>query len=119
MALIMEPKILNNEINSSFILEQISHQQLIELAVNSYDESIGLQTRQELIKRGKDSIPNRIQIKKCGRSILENFEAVLKTLDTNSTNENTKAYKTRFLNLLSILDKLQLEWQRHDLGLSK
>ena len=120
----MEHKTLNNQdfnLNGNFLVEKISIQQLIDLAVDSADDHIGLQTKQELIQRGKDSIPLRIQIKKACKQTIANLESVLKELDKginiNGNKNLLKSYKTKFLNLLSIVDRLQLEWQKYDLRL--
>ena len=124
MTTTMEHKTLNNQnfnLNGNFLVEKISIQQLIDLAVDSANDNIGLQTRQELIQRGKDSIPLRIQIKKACKQTITNLESVLKELDkginVNGNKDFLKSYKTKFLNLLSVVDRLQLEWQKHDLRL--
>lgn len=107
--------LIEEKVTNSSVLNQISIQQLTELAINSQDDSIKLAARNELIERGKDNISNRIQIKKLCKSKISDLELVLKE-DDGKTNKVTKPYKGKFLNTLSVLDKLELEWQRFDFG---
>ncbi len=116
----MEQNIINKNINDlppNFLLtEQISVQQLIDLVIDSGSDHVGVKIKQELFERGKDNIKIRIEIKKLCKSSIQNIESILKELD-NERNpaETVKQYKHRFLNALSILDRLQIEWQKHDL----
>ncbi len=84
--------------------------------VDSGNDNVGIKIKQELFERGKDNIKIRIEIKKSCKSNIQNIESVLKELD-NERNpaETVKQYKHRFLNAISILDRLQLEWQKYDL----
>ena len=122
MTTTMDYKTLNkqNNLNLNVLVEQISIQQLVDLSIDSLGDKIGQETREELIKRGKDNIPVRIQIKKACKASITNIESLLKEIDEASNNDKSliRSYKTRFLNSLSVLDKLQLEWQKHDLGLN-
>ena len=122
MTAVMENKTLNNQsnnINSNLLLEQISLQQLIDLALDTQIDHIGQETKQELIKRGKDNIHIRIQIKKLCKAAIANLESILDKInvDSKDNKETIKSYKNKFLNSLSILDRIQLEWQKYDLGL--
>lgn len=122
MVIAMESKVLKNEAKFSDVLyEQFSVQQLIDTAVQSLnDEYVQTHIRQELISRGKDNIQVRIAIKKTCKAAIADLEFCLKKTDNENSTINkgiTKVYKNKFLNTLSILDKLQLEWQRYDLGL--
>lgn len=120
MTTTMEKNILNKSINNlppNFLLtEQITVQQLIDLVIDSGSDNVGIKIKQELFERGKDNIKIRIEIKKSCKSNIQNIESVLKELD-NERNpaETVKQYKHRFLNAISILDRLQLEWQKYDL----
>jgi len=120
MTATMEQNILNKNINDlppNFLLtEQITVQQLLDLVVDSGNDNVGIKIKQELFERGKDNIKIRIEIKKSCKSNIQNIESVLKELD-NERNpaETVKQYKHRFLNAISILDRLQLEWQKYDL----
>lgn len=111
--------ILNKNINS-FLVEQLTMEQLIELTVDSSENShIETRSKQELIQRGKDDIETRILIKKACKKIISNLELKL----NNNTLENdekdlAKTYKNKLLNSVSMLDKLQLEWQKYDLGIT-
>ena len=106
--------LVEEKITNSSVLNQISIQQLTELAINSQDDSIKLAARNELIERGKDNISNRIQIKKLCKARISDLELILKEDDGKAN--KTKPYKGKFLNTLSVLDKLELEWQRFDFG---
>lgn len=94
---------LNQEISqdTNFSLDKLSVQQLIDLAVSSYEDLSGFNSRVELIKRGKDNIQSRITIKKACKATILSHEC-------NSD-------KAKLLSSVSVLDKLQLEWQKHDL----
>ena len=117
MTAIMEPKVLNKNLPQNFLVEQISAQQLIDLAIDSGSDSIGIKTKQELFERGKDNIKTRIEIKKLCKSCIQNIESVLKEMDNEtSPSQAIKQSKHQFLNALSLLDRLQLEWQKHDLS---
>ena len=122
----MKPKILNpekkklNSMDENFLFDQLSIQQLIDLAIDSHeDKFVEFESRQELLKRGKDNIQARIIIKKSCKNTIANFEGLLKKISTEKNSAVIKDFKNKFLSSVSILDKLQLEWQRHDLGLIK
>ena len=124
MALTMENQTINiktAKITTNVLVEQISLQQLIDLAIDSAHDHIGLETRQELVIRGQDSIPVRIQIKKLCKATIANIESILNEVNNNSNIdiEILKSHKSRFLSSLSLLDRIQLEWQKHDLSLTK
>lgn len=120
MTSIMEQETLNKNIPNNFLVEQISTQKLIDLAVDSANDNIGIQLKQELFERGKDNIKSRIEIKKLCKIQIQNIELLLeKTNSETSTAKEIKLSKHQFLNALSVLDRLQIEWQRHDLGFSK
>lgn len=122
MTTLMEYKTLNDKVlsvSSKVLVEQLSVQELIDLVLHSDNDFAIINSRQELISRGKDDIQLRITIKKTCKTTINDQESILKKLDTeNNPDKNTiKLYKTKFLNTLSLLDKLQLEWQKHDLFL--
>ena len=114
---------LKNEIeNITFSIEQLSVKQLVDLSVDfSEDQCKGLELRNELIKRGKDNIQTRIQIKKVCRDSVSNIEVLLqKTINENHSNKETvKLCKSKFLHSVSVLDRLELEWQKYDLSIRK
>ena len=121
----MKHKTINNQasissiVNEKFIIEELTIQQLINLAIDLEGEVSGLHSRQELINRGKDNIYTRITIKKVCKTAISELESLLKKVDLeNITNKETiKSYKNKFLTSISILDKLQLEWQKYDLSI--
>ena len=105
-------------LNQEVLLTELTIQQLIDLALDSVNERISIQSRQELINRGKDNIHDRIKIKKCCKSAISNLELLLKKSDEEDFNQNKiKSHKTKFLASVSVLDKLQLEWQKYDLNI--
>lgn len=106
-------------ISSNFSVDQVSIQQLIDLAIDSTGDHIGLETKKELLNRGKDNIHTRIQIKKACKNAISHIEAILKELncELNSDKAVLKSYKNRFLTAVSVLDTLQLAWQKYDLSL--
>ncbi|MBI2996019.1 MAG: hypothetical protein HYY52_04870 [Candidatus Melainabacteria bacterium] len=111
--------------NEEPLIAQLSLQQLIDLVINSDNEQISLKSRQELIARGKDNIPARITIKKLCKALVINLEEAIKKIDFEKNmskrdkSEEVKLLRSRFLTLISIVDKLQLEWQKHDISLKK
>lgn len=108
----IEMEILTKEnSNLKFSIKELSIQQLIDLVIGSGSDHIGLELREEIITRGKDNIETRIAIKKCCKAAVLKFEDLLKNYNKNSE------YKNNLLNSVSLLDKLQLEWQKHDLRL--
>lgn len=118
----MEIKISTSEINLSSLnssASQLSLEQLITLVIDSGNNQGGLEYRQELINRGKDCIETRIVIKKSCKTAIAHLEAQIKQIpiENNKDKESVKALKNKFLAFLSILDKLQLEWQKHDISL--
>lgn len=116
----MEQETLNKNIPNNFLVDQISIQKLIDLAIDSANDSVGIQTKQELFERGKDNIKIRIEIKKLCKAQIQNIESLLEKITSEtSTAEAIKLCKHKFLNAISVLDRLQLDWQRHDLGFSK
>ncbi len=124
MATLMEPKTLNDKVLSispDVLIEKLSIQELVDLALDTENNFTVSISRQELINRGKDSIQLRITIKKACKSVIHSLEVLLKKFDCeNNTDKNaTKLYKNKFLNTLSLSDKLQLEWQKHDLFLQR
>lgn len=107
----------NKKTIESFSVEQLSTQQLIDLAIDSNDNGhIEIASRKELIKRGKDNIQTRIQIKKYCKNAISGLEAVLNK-NTAENKEVLKSSRNKLLTSVSVLDKLQLEWQKYDLGL--
>ena len=103
--------------NLNFI-SSLTIEELINQAIESGNESILVHSRQELVTRGKDDIHTRILIKKSSKASVSSIEALLKKADgENSNSEITKSLKKKFLTSISILDRLQLEWQKHDLSI--
>ncbi len=124
MTTLMEHKTLNNEVLTfpeNVLIEKLSIQELIDLALDTDNDFIIVRSRQELISRGKNNIQLRITIKKTCKLVINNLEALLKRFDSESTADKkaAKLYKNRFLNTLSLVDKLQLEWQKYDLTLKR
>lgn len=120
----MENKVLTKENDEnvivSFLYDQLSIEQLINLIIDSSNSDFILaQARQELVNRGKDNIQLRILIKKQCKSNIESLEALLKKIDkeSNRNKDIIKSFKQKFLSSISVLDRLQLEWQKHDLSL--
>ena len=123
MTTLMEYKTLNDKALSfpaNITVEKLNLQELIDLVLNT-DNDFTIKSRQELINRGKNNIQLRITIKKACKAIISDLETLLKRFDCESNKDKkiTKLYKTRFLNTLSLSDKLQLEWQKHDLILTR
>ncbi len=89
--------------------------------MNNKDEFTTANSRQELINKGKDDIKLRITVKKTCKAAINDLEILLKRFDfTNGLKEkDLKFYRSRFLDAISLLDKLQLAWQKHDLVLKK
>lgn len=112
----METKTLDTN-NKTIITSELNIEQLIESALNP-DGTIS-EYRDELIKRGNDNVHIRILIKKTCKASLANLETYLSHMKSDTHNEISKSIKSKFLNLVSILDKLQLEWQKYDLGLKR
>ena len=125
MTTLMEHKILNNKVLSfseDYVFENLAIPELIELAVDTVDnDPVILKSRQELTNRGKDNIQLRITIKKTFKTMINELGVLLKELDCgNSADKDVvKLYKNKFLNIISLLDKLQLGWQKHDLFLTR
>ena len=124
MATLMEYKTLDQKIVSfpeNIIIEKLSIQELIELVLDTNSELTFLRSRQELINRGKDDIKLRITIKKTCKTAINDLEVLLKRFDSGNgfREKDLKFYKTRLLNSVSLLDRLQLEWQKCDLALKK
>lgn len=123
----MENKInLNNKsknLELVNILEQLSIQQLLDCALDSFDDpNSGHKFCKELIIRGKDNIQSRILIKKSCKAMVAKYENLLNPDSLNGTfldndKKQIKIYKNNLLILISILDKLQLEWQKYDLSI--
>ena len=116
-------QVLNEQINtiSDYQVDKVSNLELVNTASNLASDFIGLKCRHELLERGKDNIPTRIEIKKLCRETIHDLESAISDPEAENiyNKDSIKSLKTRFLNLLSILDKLQLEWQKHDINLNK
>ena len=121
----MEPKTIIKEKNNPNVIlmvEQLSIQQLIDIAMDSENDNIRAHSKEELFKRGQDNIQSRITVKKACRATISGLEEIIKRFDTGKNNIDKnllKSYKGKFLTSISILDKLQLEWQRYDLMLKQ
>ena len=113
----METKSLNEKLNIDLLVNELPVDQLIDFAINSNDEYSGHRVREELHKRGKDNIHTRISIKKSCKASIAGLENILKKLEIEVNKGLEKSVKSKLLTSVSILDKLQLEWQRYDLGL--
>lgn len=103
--------------DQGILLNQSSISQLINHACNPNESNFSNEIRNELFKRGKDEIFTRIEIKKSLKNLIHDLELVLNDSDLeNIYNKKTiKSFKNKFLTVISILDKLQLEWQKYDL----
>ena len=120
MTTLMEYKTQNDKvlsISAKDLVEHLSVQELIDLAINADNDFAIASSRKELISRGKDNIQLRITIKKTCKTVINDLETLLKTFDSENRADKkaVKLYKNNFLNTISLLDKLQLEWQKHDL----
>ncbi len=124
MTTLMEYKTLNNEVlylAENSLVEKLSVQELIDLILDTDNNFAVVRSRQELINRGKDDIKLRITIKKTCKNAISALEVLLKQSDCEASADKNiiKLYKSRFLNLVSLVDKLQLEWQKYDLFLKR
>jgi|SRR3989338_8535276 len=124
MAILTEEKI-DMEIfktqNENTPLIELSCNDLINLLVEeSANGRIGTESRQELINRGKDDIHQRITIKKSFKGKITEIESLLKKFNEEKNNKiSASLLKNQFLTAISLLDRLQLEWQRYDISLKK
>ena len=124
MAILTEEKI-DMEIfktqNENTPLIELSCNDLINLLVEeSANGRIGTESRQELINRGKDDIKERISIKKLFKTKITDIETLLKKFNEEKNNKiSASLLKNQFLTAISLLDRLQLEWQRYDISLKK
>ena len=75
--------------------------------------------KQELISKGRDNIHTRIEIKKSYKSNIANLEAMITECEEKKLTDKKliSALKIKLLNIVSLIDRLQLEWQKHDLRL--
>ena len=120
MTTLMEYKTHNDKVlsvSAKDLVEHLSIQELIDLALHADNDFTIASSRKELINRGKDNIQLRITIKKTCKTAINDLETLLKTLDSENRADQkaAKLYKNNFLSTISLLDKLQLEWQKHDL----
>jgi parvulin-like peptidyl-prolyl isomerase len=124
MAILTEEKI-DMEIfktqNENPPLVELSCNDLISLLVEeSANGRIGTESRQELINRGKDDIKERISIKKLFKNKITDIETLLKKFNEEKNNKiSASLLKNQFLTAISLLDRLQLEWQKYDISLKK
>lgn len=100
------PNIIEKQIeavsnDTNFSLEKLTVQQLLDLTISSYEDAVGFNSRNELIKRGSDNIEVRISIKKACKASVASYES--------------SQDKAKLLSSITLLDKLQLEWQKLDL----
>ena len=117
---ILKDQISNSpNLNNTSISENLTIEQLVQTCIDNESNNIGTSTREELVKRGKDNIQTRISIKKCCKSLISDLENLLnKASSTSSINKQIiKSLKGKFLSIVSILDRIQIEWQKHDLSL--
>lgn len=125
MTTLVEYKTLSNEklfsVSEKLLVENLSVQDLINQSIDSEREDINTTLKRELILRGRDDIQSRITIKKTFKNLINDLEFVLKTLDNDdAVNKATvKLQKKKFLNMISLFDRLQLEWQKYDLALKR
>ena len=124
MTTLMENKSLNNSVlalSENVVFEKLTIKELINLTHNTDNGFAIIRSREELINRGKDNIQLRISIKKTCKAAISDMEILLKRYDceSNTDKKTTKLYKNKFLNIVSLSDKLQLEWQKHDLLLKR
>lgn len=107
--------------NENIPLVELSCEDLISLLVEeSANGRIGTESRQELINRGKDNIQERITIKKLFKCKIADIEDLLRKLNEGKNNKKlTSLLQNKFLTVISLVDKLQLEWQKHDISLKR
>lgn len=119
MVLTMQSETTN--IDAKFSLTNLSTEQLIDLCISLTDSASEIRIKDELVNRGKNNIQQRIVIKKQLKKFISTNEGQLKDseIEKNGNKEILKKQKNEFLTLVSIQDKLQIEWQKYDLGLKK
>lgn len=109
-------------INQPFFLKNLSMQDLINHAIeNDFNQGTESSYKQELIDRGKDDIYTRIEIKKSCKVKIAEQEALIQEFERRKIHDKKTAHslKGKLLSTISILDRLQLEWYRHDLKIKK
>ena len=114
MILSVEKDIMNSNIKETaqtFSLEKLTIKQLVSLSIDSAEDSAGYYAKCELVRRGTDNIQDRILIKKNCKESLSIVESKL------STNQNDSSLKQKLLTVVSLIDRLHLEWQKQDLVL--
>ncbi|OGI19042.1 MAG: hypothetical protein A3B68_07510 [Candidatus Melainabacteria bacterium RIFCSPHIGHO2_02_FULL_34_12] len=117
MTIATEYKTFEKEIANLTFMNN-TFEQFISSAINAGDDQTISQVKQEIISQGKDNIQTRIHIKKAIKMAIANLESLIKEAEKSNSNKNmAKSLKNRFLTLVSILDKTQLEWQKHDLAI--
>ena len=106
-------------LSSNLNFKELSEEQLIDTVVIQEETADAYKSKEELINRGKNEVSKRIIIKKlCKHLILESENRLKENASTDlSSKEAIKMQKKRFLTLLSLSDRLQLEWQKYDLAL--
>lgn len=124
MVIVMEQGTIYKEIadlDQSTFLDQFSVRELVNFACNKHESNFDVESKNELFKRGKDEIVVRIEIKKMLKNLIHDLELTLKDpeLESMYNKETIKSFKNKFLTLLSVLDSLQLEWQKYDLRIRK
>ena len=103
----------------SMNLENYSCKELIDMTINNDGSEQALHAKHELMCRGKDDIRERISIKKKCKGVILELEKEFNSSNGNEeiSQNNIKLSKQKFLTTVSLVDKLQLEWQRYDLAL--
>lgn len=115
------PVVNNNKLESEFttiLVEKLPTKELVTLAIdNNGDNELGIKSKAQIVSRGKDDIELRIKIKKSLRESISNLEELINNLESNKESDPKllKLYRTRFLTAVSLINKFQLEWQKHDL----
>ena len=114
----METKVTQESKSLTVLTDKLSILELVNLATEYESNSvIGHEVRQELILRGKDNIQNRISIKKFVNAAIAAVEVKLNG-NKDDKNLTVKELKNKLLLSVSVLDRLQLEWQKYDLGIT-
>lgn len=101
-------------------IKNYSIQELIDKYMNDSYEYQNIY-KAELIERGKNNIYNRIAVKKSCKNNIAHQESIVKEIESKTAaNKELISYiRKRFLEAISLLDRIQIEWQRYDVHLKR
>lgn len=122
MTALLEKGLANIE-NITFaknVIDNSTTEDLINFSIESETENeITSQAKKQLIESGKDNIQERIGIKKYLKAQITKTQEELKIIEESKDKKSLKEKRVKFLAAVSLVDKLQLEWQKHDLKISR